>query len=77
MPQNQVISMLKSPEMPKPTAAELRVALREHMRKLAAKGARNGGRARMANLTSDERRDLARKAVNVRWEKFRSRKKRG
>jgi len=29
----------------------------------------------MANLTSDERRDLARKAVNVRWEKFRAKNK--
>jgi len=57
------------PAMGKPTAAELRAALRQHMRKLAAKGAKRGGTARMAALTPEERSALGRRAVAARWAK--------
>ena len=47
--------------------------VREAFRKFGAiggrKGGPKGGKARMASLTDDERRDLARKAAAVRWAK--------
>ncbi|MBI5838354.1 MAG: hypothetical protein HZB25_14035 [Candidatus Eisenbacteria bacterium] len=43
--------------------------VREHARELAKLGARKGGHARAAVLTAPERREIARKAVLVRWRK--------
>jgi hypothetical protein len=57
------------PGMTKPTAAQIQAALREHMRRLAAQGARKGGRARAAALTPEQRRESARKAARARWTK--------
>jgi hypothetical protein len=41
----------------------------EAARKLSALGASKGGRARAASLTSEQRRDIARRAVQARWER--------
>src|SRR5713101_5943883 len=38
-------------------------------RRLSEAGAAKGGRARAANLTADQRRDIARRAVEARWRK--------
>jgi len=38
-------------------------------------GGLKGGKARIAQLTPEERRDLARKAVQARWAKEKTRKK--
>jgi hypothetical protein len=38
-------------------------------------GGLKGGKARIAQLTPEERRDLARKAVQARWAKQKTRKK--
>lgn len=43
--------------------------LREHFSKLGKKGGPKGGKARMANLTDDERKNLASKAATARWAK--------
>jgi hypothetical protein len=53
----------------KPTAAQLQAALKDYMRRIAAKGGKRGGKARMAQLTTDERRALALKAIRARWSK--------
>ena len=60
--------------MPKATKAEITAALRAHMRRLAAKGAKKGGKARMAALTPEERSALGRAAIAKRWAKKRSAK---
>jgi hypothetical protein len=39
------------------------------------KGGPKGGKARMGALTPEERKNLARKAANTRWEKARAEKK--
>lgn len=46
-----------------------------HAVALAKLGARKGGLARAASLSKRKRSDLARKAVNVRWEKYRTENK--
>jgi hypothetical protein len=43
--------------------------IREHAKELAKLGARKGGQARAAVLTPQERREIARQAVMVRWRK--------
>ena len=43
--------------------------LKEHFSKLGKKGGRKGGPARMATLTPEQRRELARKAAAARWVK--------
>jgi hypothetical protein len=52
--------------MTKPTTTQIRAALREHMRGLALKGGEAGAKARMAELTAEERRKLA---IRARWRK--------
>ena len=49
----------------KPTRAQLQKAIREHLRKLGARG----GRARGLNLTPEQRRRSARHAARARWAK--------
>ncbi len=63
------------PTMVPATPAELRAALREHMRALAVAGGRKGGKARAAKLTAAERSASARQAVQARWAKAKKRKK--
>jgi hypothetical protein len=41
--------------------------MREMGKKGGKAGGKKGGKARMASLTSDERNELARKAVQTRW----------
>ena len=57
------------PGMAKPTKAELHAALREYMRKIAARGGRKGGPARAKKLSAEERRASASKAARARWAK--------
>ena len=42
--------------------------IREHYRRIGRKGGRKGGPARMAQLSPEQRRELARKAAAARWE---------
>jgi DNA-binding MarR family transcriptional regulator len=42
-------------------------ALRRHLSKLGKKGGPKGGRARMASLTPEQRKELAQKAAAARW----------
>lgn len=46
-----------------------------HAVALAKLGASKGGLARAASLSPRKRKELARKAVNVRWERYRAAKK--
>jgi hypothetical protein len=50
-----------------------RELISEVMRKMGKKGGKaggkKGGKARMASLTSEQRKELARKAVRARWAK--------
>ena len=55
--------------MAKASKAEIKAALREHMRQLALRGARKGGKARAAKMTAEERRASALKAIRARWAK--------
>ena len=43
--------------------------VRDYMRKIGRKGAKKGGKARMAQLTPEQRREIARKAAVARWAK--------
>ncbi len=45
--------------------------MREMGRKGGLKGGHKGGKARMAALKPEERKELARKAANKRWQKSR------
>jgi hypothetical protein len=45
-------------------------ALRRHLSKLGKKGGPKGGKARMAMLTANGRRELAKKAARARWGKI-------
>jgi hypothetical protein len=45
--------------------------LRESARKLGRRGGLKGGRARAEKLTPEERKEIARKAAKVRWDKRR------
>jgi hypothetical protein len=49
--------------------------MREMGKRGGKKGGPKGGKARMNSLTPEERKDLARKAANMRWEKVRAKKK--
>jgi hypothetical protein len=49
--------------------------MREMGKKGGKAGGKKGGKARMASLTSDERKQLARKAVRIRWAKARKKNK--
>jgi hypothetical protein len=42
-------------------------ALRRHLSKLGKKGGPKGGKARMASLTPEQRKELAQKAAAARW----------
>lgn len=53
--------------------AETQKKKNPHAVALAKLGARKGGLARAANLSPRKRTELARKAVNVRWERYRER----
>jgi hypothetical protein len=53
------------------TKREIQAALREYMKQLAAKGARRGGKARMASMTAEERAAFGRAAAAKRWRKKR------
>lgn len=48
-----------------------------HAVALSKLGASKGGLARAASLSPRKRSELARKAVNVRWERYREAKRRG
>jgi hypothetical protein len=48
--------------------------MREMGRKGGKAGGKKGGKARMAALTPDERKELARKAVQTRWAKSKKKK---
>jgi len=56
-----------------------RELISEVMRKMGKKGGKaggkKGGKARMASLTAEQRKELARKAVQARWAKASNRKK--
>jgi len=56
----------------RPTDAQLQAALKDYMRSLAAKGATLGGKARMSNLTAEEKSALGKKAAAARWKKKRT-----
>jgi len=43
--------------------------MREVMREMGSRGGRKGGPARMASMTPEERRELARYAARQRWKK--------
>ena len=43
--------------------------IREHMRKLGAKGGKVSGAARMTNLSATKRKQIAKKAAAARWSK--------
>ena len=45
--------------------------MREFARKLGRRGGLKGGPARRDKLTPEQRSEIARKAVNARWEKWR------
>ena len=47
----------------------------EVMREMGKKGGKAGGKARMAALTPEERKELARKAVQTRWAKTKKKRK--
>jgi hypothetical protein len=49
--------------------------MREMGKKGGKAGGKKGGKARMASLTSDERKELARKAVQTRWAKAKKKNK--
>ena len=49
--------------------------MREMGKKGGKAGGKKGGKARMAALTPDERKELARKAVQTRWAKAKNKKK--
>jgi hypothetical protein len=49
--------------------------MREMGKKGGKKGGPKGGKARMNSLTQEQRRELARKAANARWEKARTKKR--
>ena len=48
------------------------IVMREMGRKGGKAGGKKGGKARMAALTPEQRKDLARKAVQKRWAKSRA-----
>jgi hypothetical protein len=50
---------------------EVSKVMREMGRKGGLKGGHKGGKARMAALKPEERKELARKAANKRWQKSR------
>ena len=50
------------------------MALTKEAREYFAKEGRRGGKARAANLTKQERSDIARKAVQARWNKAKKEK---
>jgi hypothetical protein len=50
--------------------------MREMGKKGGKAGGKKGGKARMAALTPDERKELARKAVQTRWAKVKKKGKR-
>ena len=56
---------IEQPENPKPEQSPGNEAARE----LSKLGASKGGKARAESLTSEERREIARKAVNARWQR--------
>lgn len=49
--------------------------MREMGKRGGKKGGPKGGRSRMNSLTPEERKELARKAANKRWENARAKKK--
>jgi hypothetical protein len=49
--------------------------MREMGKKGGKAGGKKGGKARMASLTPDERKELARKAIQTRWAKARKKNK--
>jgi hypothetical protein len=51
------------------TKAEIREAIREHMRRLAADRGQKGGTARAKNMSAAKRSESARKAARARWRK--------
>jgi len=51
-------------------------AFREFGRRGGKQGGKKGGKARMAALTPQERQELARKAIQARWERYRKAKAR-
>jgi hypothetical protein len=48
----------------------------EAFREFGRQGGKKGGKARMAGLTPRERQELARKAIQARWERYRKAKAR-
>ena len=50
--------------------------MREMGKRGGKKGGPKGGKSRMNSLTPEERKELARKAANKRWETARAKKKR-
>ena len=64
--------MAKTTTKPKkPTKAEIA----QVMKYLSSKGASAGGKARAAKLTPKRRREIARKAIETRWNKAKAKKK--
>jgi hypothetical protein len=51
-------------------------AVLEAFREFGRQGGKKGGKARMAGLTPRERQELARKAIQARWERYRKAKAR-
>jgi hypothetical protein len=47
------------------------IVMREMGRKGGKAGGKKGGKARMASLTPEQRKELARKAIQARWAKSR------
>lgn len=56
---------------PQTVVADHESIIREHMRKLGAKGGKVSGARRMDNLTDAQRSEIALKAATTRWDKER------
>jgi hypothetical protein len=48
--------------------------IKEHMAKIGAKGGKIGGKRRLVTMTEAQRRKVAKKAADARWEKTRSKR---
>jgi hypothetical protein len=62
--------------MSRKKSIKLPPAILEAFREFGRQGGKKGGKARMAGLTFKERRELARKAIETRWERYRKAKAR-
>lgn len=48
--------------------------IRDYFARMGAEGGRIGGKIRAGNLSAERRQEIARQAVNTRWDKYRAQK---